>query len=278
MTALYLTILFAALGEEFAYFFHDDRHWRTRAAGIGAFAKSKGGHLHDDVHAGRVGTISEMETYLLELCGFEQGLMLQNIALTAEAMGLGAFPHYGAHRFGWLKALGFQMKDRTFAEILHKGPFQTLVMRLLNKNVVIPQPMGLERDGRVLIKPYTTPYYPSMEAAVYAFVASKFEAGKGIFRDAPGASPYLDPGLVQGAIPEYSEANIKAVIAFCNYCIDNYGQFPATCAPTRTLMAFQVHHIDPAFYDRFYRPGAYTAKHVEHASRWHPEMPTVNGR
>ncbi len=25
VTALYLTILFAALGEEFAYFFHDDR-------------------------------------------------------------------------------------------------------------------------------------------------------------------------------------------------------------------------------------------------------------
>lgn len=100
MTALYLTVLFAALGEEFAYFFHDDRDWLARAAGIQRFAKSKGGHLHDNVHEGRVGTIDELETYMLELCSIEQGLMLQNLMLATEALGLGGFPHYGAHRFG----------------------------------------------------------------------------------------------------------------------------------------------------------------------------------
>jgi hypothetical protein len=278
MTGLYLTILFAALGEEFAYFFHDDRDWLTRAAGIGRFAKSKGGHLHDDLHEARVGTIAEIETYLLELCGVEQGFMLQSIALATEAMGLGGFPHYAAHRFGWLKALGFQMRDRSFAEILHKGPFQTLVMRLLGKNVVIPQPMGLEHDGAMLIKPYTTPYYATVEEAVRAFVASKFAPGTGVFRDASGHSPYLDPALVQSAIPEYSEANIQAVIDYCNYCVEHYGQFPATCAPVRTLMAFQAHHIDPAFYDHFYKKGAYTSLHTDHFARWHPEVPHLNGR
>jgi hypothetical protein len=45
VTALYLTILFAALGEEFAYFFHDDKDWLTSAAGIERFGRSKGGHL-----------------------------------------------------------------------------------------------------------------------------------------------------------------------------------------------------------------------------------------
>ena len=56
VTALYLTILFGALGEEFAFFFHDDKDPLLRPAGISKFGKSKGGHLHDDVHDGRVGT------------------------------------------------------------------------------------------------------------------------------------------------------------------------------------------------------------------------------
>jgi hypothetical protein len=270
VTALYMTILFAALGEEFAYFFHDDRDWLTRAAGIARFGKSTGGHLHDNVHDGRVGTIAEIEYYLLELCSIEQGLMLQNLALATEALGLGGFPHYGAHRFGWPQAFGFQMRGRTFAETLHKGFFGTLLMRLLNKNVTVPQAVGFEHDGVAIFRPYTTPYYPSMEAAVRAFVASKFAPGTGIFRNAPGPSPWRDPGLIQSAIPEYSEANIQAVIAYCEYVMKHYGQFPANYGPIRTVMAFQAHHIDTRFYDKFYREGSYTETHRNHFATWHP--------
>ena len=269
VTALYLTVLFAALGDQFAFFFHDDKDWLTRDAGIGRFAKSKGGHLFDDVHEGRVGTIDEIETYMLELLGFEQGLMLQNVALATEAVGLGGFPHYGAHRFAWTRALGFEMRDRTFAQVLHKGFFGTLLMRLLNKNVTIPQAVGLNHDGRTIIKPFAPPWYPTMEAAVRAFVDYKFAAGTGFFRNASAPSAWLDPAAIQATIPPYTEENIKAVIAYCTYVMDHYGQFPANFAPIRTLMAFQAHHIDTAFYDRFYRPGAYTAAHAEHFSRWH---------
>ena len=270
VTGLYLTILFAALGEEFAFFFHDDKDRFMRPAGMGPFGKSKGGHLHDDVHDGRVGTIDEFETYVLEICGFEQGLMIQNIALAAEALGLGGFPHYAAHRFAWTRAFGFDMCERTFAQILHKGILGTLLMRLLNKNIAIPQPVALVRDGRPLFRPYAPPYYPTMEAAVRAFVEHKFAPGIGIFRDAPGPSAFRDPAAIQAAIPEYSEANIQAVIGYCEYVMEHYGQFPANYAPFRTLMAFQAHHIDTAFYDRFYRDGAYTAAHARHFAAWHP--------
>jgi len=269
VTALYLTILFAALGEEFAFFFHDDRDWLTSPAGIGRFARSKGGHLFDDVKSGRVGTIDEIETYLLELCGFEQGLMIQNIALATEALGLGGFPHYGAHRYAWTQSFGFRMHDRTFAEILHKGFFGTLLMRLLGKNVSIPQAVGLDHDGRTIIKPFAPPYYPTMEAAVRAFVEYKFAPGAGIFRDPAKPSAWRDPAAVQATIPPYSEANIEAVIGYCEYVMKHYGQFPANFGPIRTLMAFQAHHIDPAFYDRFYRPGAYTDAHAAHFESWH---------
>lgn len=269
VTALYLTILFAALGEEFAYFFHDDKDRLTGPAGIGRFGRSKGGHLLDDVNDGRVGTIDEIETYLLEICGFEQGLMIQNIALATEALGLGGFPHYAAHRFAWTRSLGCRMRDRTFAEVLHKGFFGTLLMRLLRKNVTIPQAIGLEHDGRPIIKPFAPPYYPTMEAAVRAFVDYKFAPGSGFFRDAARPSAWRDPATIQATIPPYSEANIEAVIGYCEYVIKHYGQFPANFGPIRTLMAFQAHHIDTAFYDRFYRPGAYTAAHAAHTDRWH---------
>jgi len=271
VTALYLTILFAALGEQFAFFFHDDRDWLTRSAGIARFGLSKGGHLYDDVHDGRVGTIGEIETYLLEICGFEQGLMLQNVALATEALGLGGFPHYAAHRFAWTRSLGFQMRDRTFAQILHKGFFGTLLMRLLNKNVTIPQAVELDHDGKTIIKPYAPPYYPTMEAAVRAFVDYKFAPETGFFRDAPKPSAWRDPAAIQATIPPYTEANIEAVIGYCDYVVKQYGQFPGNFGPIRTLMAFQAHHIDTAFYDRFYRPGAYTDAHATHFARWHAD-------
>jgi hypothetical protein len=271
VTALYLTILFAVMGDEFAYFFHDDRDWLVRPAGTGRWARSKGGHLHDDVKDGRVGTIDEIETYLLELCAFEQGLMVQNIALATEALGLGGFPHYGAHRFAWPEAFGLRLGQRTFAQILHKGPLGTLLVKLLGKNVSIPQALGFEHDGTAYIKPYAPPWYPSMEAAVRAFVASKFAAGTGTFRDAPGPSPWRDPAAIQATIPEYSERDIKAVIAHCQYVFDHYGQFPGNYGPIRTVMAYQAHHIDTSFYDRLYKDGVYTDEHRQHFARWHPE-------
>ena len=273
-TGLYMTILFAALGEEFAYFFHDDKDRFLRKAGIAQFGRSKGGHLYDDVKDGRVGTIDEIETYNLEICGFEQGLMIQNLALATEAMGLGGFPHYGAHRFGWLQSLGFEMRERRFSEITHQGILGTMLMKLLGKDVGIPQAINLFRDGQPLFKPWTVPFYPTMEDAVRAFVDFKFAGGQGFFRD-PRQSAWKDPKRIQEAIPPYSEANIKAVIAYCNWVMDHYGQFPGNYGPFRTLMAFQAHHIDTAFYDRFYVDGAYTDLHDRHFELWHAGEPGV---
>ena len=152
------------------------------------------------------------------------------------------------------------MKDRTFAQVLHKGFFGTLLMRLLKKNVTIPQAVGLEKNGEVLIKPYAPPYYPTMEAAVRAFVARQVRARPGHLPELAAAGAWQNPEAVQAAIPEYSEANIQAVIAYCEYVMKHYGQFPANYGPIRSLMAFQVHHIDRAFYDHFFLPGAYTER------------------
>ena len=271
VTGLYMGILFAALGEEFGYYFHDDKDPLMRPAGIGRFAKSKGGHLRDDVRDGRVATIGELESYVLELCAVEQGLMIQNLSLATEALGLGGFTHYAAHRFAWTRAFGFQMRRRTLAQVLHKGFFGTLFLRLLRKNIAIP------RGGR------TVPRRDRRVQAIRAAVLPDDGGGRTRVRRrqvrpgqghlpgcASGPSAWRDPAVIQASIPEYSEANIEAVIAYCEYVMKHYGQFPANYGPFRTLMAFQAHHLDTAFYDRFYREGAYTEAHAQHFRRWHP--------
>jgi hypothetical protein len=46
-------------------------------------------------------------------------------------------------------------------------------LRLLRRDQEVPYPLGLERDGAVLLQPYCPPYYPSMEAAVRSFVETR---------------------------------------------------------------------------------------------------------
>lgn len=91
-----------------------------------------------------------------------------------------------------------------------------------------------------------------MRAAVLAFVDYKFSAGRGTLRDGALASGWRDGLTVQQGIPDYSDEAIEATIAYCEYVYRRYGRFPAYTGPFRTVMAYQAHRLDPAFYERFY--------------------------
>jgi hypothetical protein len=78
-------------------------------------------------------------------------------------------------------------------------------LKLLHKDMPLPTPLGLEKDGTVLLKPYCPPYYRNMQDAVLAFVAEKFAAGRGTFRDGGAATGWLNPASIQAGIPEYSD-------------------------------------------------------------------------
>lgn len=95
-SAIYINVLLSAFNEEFAFYILDDHHG-YRPAGIAPFARSRGGHLHDDPAGGRVATVSFLETWLCEFAAIEQGGMLQNLALMTQALGLGGFPHFAAY-------------------------------------------------------------------------------------------------------------------------------------------------------------------------------------
>ncbi len=255
LTALYLNILLSAFDGDFSYFVVDDRNG-FRPAGIARFAQSKGGTLHDDPREGRFMTVSFLESWLFELAAVEQGAMVQNLGLMAQALGLGGFPHFAAHPFGWTRALGFRMEEPSLSRVIAAGPLMRAALTLLKRDIPLPTAVGLESGGQVLIKPYCPPYYPSMTAAVHAFLDDKYAAGAGSFRDGGAATGWRDPAHVQSGIPEYSTAAIDATIAYCEYVYRRYGRFPMACGPFRTVLAYQAHRLDPDFYTQFYREDA----------------------
>lgn len=256
-SAFYINVLLAAFGEEFGYFVVDERN-RFRPPGIARFARSKGGRLHDDPKEGRFATVGLLETWLYEFAAIEQGGMLQSLALMGEALGLGGFPHFAAHPFIWFQTLGFRMQDIPLSRTIGAGPLTKRLMKALNRDLSVPTAVGLERDGEVLIKPFCPPYYRDMEEAVLAFVDYKYARERGTLRDGGAVTGWREGANVQAGIPPYSDEAIAATIAYCEYVYGRYGRFPANSGPFRTVLAYQAHHLDPDFYDRFYRPEALT--------------------
>jgi hypothetical protein len=269
LTFLYINGVMEILNETTGAFLVDERAG-FRPAGLARFARSRGGHLRDDPRDGRVVTIQQVESLVTEFVTIEQGMVLQNLGLMAQALGLGGFPHWAAHAHGWLGALGFRMREIPASRYLGMGRVLGTLTRLLRRDVPVPCAVGLERDGGPLLAAYCPPYHPSMEAAVRAVVAFKF-GEDGVFRGGARHGAWRDPGRVAAAAPAPSEAAVDATIAYCEYVHDRYGRFPAYPPPFRTVLGFQASHVDTEFYDRFYRPDALSPTQREHMARWHGE-------
>lgn len=254
LTFMYINGLLEILNEDTGVFLLDERNG-FKPAGLARFARSRGGHLEDDARKLRVATIRQVEQFVTEFVTLEQGMMLQNLGLMAQALGLGGFPNFANHDFGWFQALGFRMQEMPASRYLGVGPLVALGMKLLGRDVSIPFPVGLERNGEVLLKPFCPPYHATMADAVRAVVELKF-GGAGIFRSAGQGSAWSRHGVVTDAVPKVSEAAVAATTAYCEYVWGRYGRFPVYMPPYRTVLGFQACHLDGEFYERFYKPEA----------------------
>jgi len=268
MTGLYINVLLEAFDPSMGLMAFDERRW-FQPAGVGKFAMNKGGHLDNDPKDGRVFTIAALESSLKESVAVEQGMMLQNLGLMTQAMGLGGFPNYARHPYSWFEALDFRMTQAS-ASLLFGGSYLlSRILKLIGRQMLIPIPLGLERDGEVLLKPYCPPYYPSMEAAVHAFVERKF-GPQGVYRGgAEEGSDWKDPKAVTADIKPPNDQAIAATVAYCEYVYKRYGTFPVFSAPYRTAIGYQATHVDVEFYDRFFKPEALTSAQRQHQADWH---------
>ena len=267
LTLMCINGLLEAFNETSGYFMVDERAG-FRPAGVRRFGRSKGGHLRDDPRDNHLISVQQFESVCSSFVMVEQAFMIQNLSLMAQAMGLGGFPHWAAHPFGWFEALDFRMTKTTATQYLGMGWLKRRVAGLLNMDAPIAYPVGLERDGVPLIKPFCPPYYPTMEAAVRAVVEMKFGA-QGAFRGSAGRSAWSAPAGVASAAPAHSEANVAAVVAYCEYIYARYGRFPCYYPPLQTGLGFQSNHLDLDFYDTHDRPGVVSDTHRDHAKNWH---------
>jgi hypothetical protein len=254
LTLMYVNGLLEILNDYTGAFLLDDRN-NFLPAGLGRFARSKGGHLEDDPNKGRVATVRQIEQFVTEFVTLEQGMMLQNLGLMAQALGLGGFPNFANHEFAWFQALGFRMEQMPVNRYVGAGWLPSLAMKFLNRNPNIQYPVGLERNGEVLLKPFCPPYYKSMVDAVQAVVEIKYGTA-GMYRSQGQGSAWTKHADVVQQVQRVSDATIAAVTAHCEYLWNRYGRFPVYMPPYRTVLGFQACHLDTEFYDKFYKPEA----------------------
>ncbi len=251
LTFMYINGLLEILNETTGAFILDERN-NFRPAGLDSFARGRGGHLEDDPHKLRVATVRQVEQFVTEFVTIEQGMMLQNLGLMSQALGLGGFPNFANHEFGWFNALGFRMAQMPASQYLGVGKLVAAAMKLLQRNPSVPYPIGLECNGEVVLKPFCPPYYPSMTEAVRAVANIKFGPG-GVFRGSAAGSAWKKEDDVTAQVPATSMAAIAATAAYCEYLWRRYGRFPVYLTPYRTVLGFQACHLDAEFYDKFYR-------------------------
>jgi hypothetical protein len=220
----------------------DDRHG-FRPAGTEKWIRSRFLDEHNMM------ALSHIERQACYYMFSEPAVICQNMFLATEALGLG----------GWM----------------HCGFLSREVFKALNFTTVVPgdqpilaNPVGL--DG--IFQAYCPPYFASMDAAVDAVLTSLLRQGAGSAKTRqPADVPYLmsEEEHRSGAV-EISEDGIACTKAICNYIYETYGRFPAGLDAMHLMWFMQAHHLDTDYYDRHFRPGAYSLTHTTHLATWHP--------
>ncbi len=268
LTPMYLNGLLEILNEDTGVYILDERN-NFRPAGLGRFAKSRGGHLDDDPAHGKVITIKQLEQFVTDFVNLEMGMVLQNLGLMTQALGLGGFPHFANHDFAWFESLGFRMQSMPASRYLGTGPLVAAGLKLLRKDVPVPLAIGLERQGVFLLRALSPPHFPSMTDALKSVLDQKF-GPQGIFRRETPVTQWRNHRSVVEAVAPIGEKAFAAAVAYVEYVWKRYGRFPVHVPPFRCGLAHQVIHLDADFYDRFYKPealpAAQRADFVRHAS------------
>ena len=195
---------------------------------------------------------------------YESLLLLQNVALLGEAMGLGA----------WIHA--------AFAPPILLGGFpdigEGLGFRFVEpRRSWLPRPYPATRPNAVgldgVLQAYCPPYYEDMDAAIDAILDEKY-GPTGRYTDPKFYEQTMTPDMTERFLSEAShpeEGVIDCVRAMCRYIHKTYGRFPAHCdAIDSAGVWIQLHHVDLDFYTEKFRNGL-EATHTEHEDAWHAE-------
>ncbi|MPZ99150.1 MAG: hypothetical protein GEU80_07400 [Dehalococcoidia bacterium] len=261
LTRQYINGFFFLFSQDPGYrpVFLDDWNF-YRKAGLGKWVNN--GFLNEDLPL----PLGMLGSFRIPI---EADLLVQNLLLTIQAMGLGGWVHAAFHaplllgdpeyeRYG----PGLQFRFH------HPNKFWRRLLRPITPLPAWrPNPVGL--DG--LLEGCCPPYMEDMDAAVDAVLADKY-GEDGVYRDsALFARLYKDDygERFLEEVPRDVDEVIACTRAVCNYIYDTYGRFPAHVDAMHVPGIWvQAHHLDLAYYDQLFRNG-YTQTQADHDGRWH---------
>jgi hypothetical protein len=263
LTRQYINGLMFLLSQEdgFRPTFVDDWNF-YRKAGIAKWVRS--GFLNKDLPI----PLGLMNTFRIHV---EADLLLQNILLAVQAMGLGGWAHAGfvgplllgdpEYREKYGPGLGFRFEQA-------KSWLRRYLLRPITPLPAWrPNPVGL--DG--ILQGLCPPYVASMDAAVDQLIAEKYGNG-GLYTDARHfarifKAPFAEKFVEE--VPHYRDDVVACTKDICNYIYRTYGRFPAHVdAMYVPGIWIQAHHLDLEYYDGLYVSG-YSSTQAAHEGLWH---------
>ena len=206
---------------------------------------------------------------MVDANGVEQGLMVGNLMLATQALGLGGHPFCGGK--GRVTMLGGESAGTSIGG---KGSCGSL--GFTSHRVPDGAPLGAGRadPGRACPASSRAPARRSTPTWTPRWTSWSACAGApdGTF-SAPEKqrTPWRSPEVAR-AVPRPSDEAIEATKALCRYVWETYGRFPATIDPFLMTVWYQAHHLDVGFYDRLLPgPEALPAHVRTHMTDWHGE-------
>ncbi|WP_455367998.1 nitroreductase family protein, partial [[Eubacterium] cellulosolvens] len=184
-------------------------------------------------------SISNYDAMLPWLCNLEAGIALQNMMLTAQAIGLGGFLMHTIDFPTLIRLMGFRLenvKGRGFPQ-------------------AAPNPVGI--DG--ILEGFCPPY-KEIDNAVDEIVEEKW-GPNGIY----GVKGYSLP------VPKEFEDLVEAVKAYLKYVYEAYGRLPKYSNAMFLPALLQIHHIDLGYYRKYF-PEYVTDNDKTHMQVWHSEL------
>lgn len=195
--------------------------------------------------------IAELQSTVSECICMELAFMGHNIVLMLQAMGLGGLFFNG---IDYLSVMGANAG---------KGNNGLGFKFVTDHRWVTPNSVGLPGMYEALCPPN----YPDMRTAVDTFVERKFGPDGAYAPDKPG--PWKDSAGVKSTVKPYDEEFVDCMAEVARYIYEKFGKFPGIRTTIMMPGYVQAHHIDTAFYDKYYKDGAYLETHSTHMDRWH---------
>jgi hypothetical protein len=212
-------------------------------------------------------TIGQIEQFIFQVETYPPGSIVQNMRLAAEAMGLGnwifcgffddilmgAFPDLA-------RGLEFRAEPLNERAPLASGALKIFGMEGVKEATYVPSPRY--RDGRAIMQAMMEEKYGQGRTM------SKGEDNWMLTHNGPFKGDTVRE-IVNHPVVQVSDWAVEAAAAYVDYCVERYGQCPVYFNPMQCNFGAVIHHVDPAFYERYYDGSSVTPTIRQHMEAWH---------